>query len=1250
MSDARIIRWLDLTEADASGWIEVVRSACWCLARDPDSGSRPTLFVLDHQDLAGGILEALLGLPHDHSTERARDLIRQFQSLVEEHARIGKSLVPVMALAQPSLEAWESNGENWPGWKEAKKREFLLRMMESYRLLLPITGVAGSSTDDAARKTAVQHTMWRLRCGLEAFAEEAGPDAWSQRLALLTDDIGEVHDLAKATLAEDAALLIGDLPEEFVRRMALMDQFGKRPAKDVAAAMTTPPAGKQLGSDFDDGSYGLRQQLREAMRKQDTPKAGGLFRKLEAYHVLRDCARWLGDGAFAWARKWPATLRDDTGATRAGRFLFVDENLGGPGEGEFLRRRLSEILQRLFPQEVGVEVDAITHASGILPDHDDQVSDSITALDTFFGKTLLGRVKRASTWRSEGNWGLENTDVPYGLHAYDAIFCEVDYGNRFAGPQVVQKLVSYLERTAGADGPVPPVLVLSHQNNFGHVQQCLNLGAQAFVDKDRLFQIPSRLKRAIADIRAQDATGARKPSRERFGEHSNFRTLYSLRPDQAANLRSHAPSRRIGTGRVLPRGGMEKTDASWPGYRRRASTPEWDPADRGWIHSLPKADLHCHFGTCISLPTIEALAFNTCGHLFRNGTDKGSRPEDLPGPVAELIRAVCRIVVKARKMRLDAAADCGDRARHPAEHYFRAMEIVLQVKERAARVPDNPYDRIAEELGRGKPPVQSHIIVALLVVATACLRRGEAAKADALGCWEHLRSLATWCRELHQEIGNAKPAGRSNEAGQRGWPADFVLRAARLAAEAGLAYGNLLDTHAARQPASVKPWDRVLGRDVTLTQCGDLWAKWYENVCSRIETTFDRLVHFLAEALVLETTGAARPSGGSGIVDAPTEEKLKAAAQGICEGLTEGTPTLQDLVALPLAPGPGEQSLLRYLWGTGLLGAEHLQYAENLILAAQDFVGQNARDYVVYSEVRCETPGYTRAGLSAEAVTNLLCAAFDLAAVYEVECEKRTFVRTNVLLAAKRHKPSPDRQKVIALLTSCLARRDASRRPVHPGTPAWWRPAEVVGFDVSGNEAEIPKDLRRDMQPLIEISSPITIHAGEAASADSIWDAVYEWHARRIGHGLRLREDPQLLKFCINEGICMEMCPISNRFTSDFVEVAQLDTYEGRWLEHYPLRHFMDSGLEVCVNTDNRFLHGDYGTTLTDEYLWAARLSGGFTRWEVLKLVKAGFKHAFLDKREVREMLQATETWIFPLVANAPGLDWRPSPGRVGGS
>lgn len=57
----------------------------------------------------------------------------------------------------------------------------------------------------------------------------------------------------------------------------------------------------------------------------------------------------------------------------------------------------------------------------------------------------------------------------------------------------------------------------------------------------------------------------------------------------------------------------------------------------------------------------------------------------------------------------------------------------------------------------------------------------------------------------------------------------------------------------------------------------------------------------------------------------------------------------------------------------------------------------------------------------------------------------------------------------------------------------------------------------------------------------------------------------------------------------------------------------------------------------TDDYMCAVRLVGGLTKWEVLKLVKAGFKHAFLPKNEIEMLLKEAEKEVYQLVTGDPG-------------
>ena len=153
----------------------------------------------------------------------------------------------------------------------------------------------------------------------------------------------------------------------------------------------------------------------------------------------------------------------------------------------------------------------------------------------------------------------------------------------------------------------------------------------------------------------------------------------------------------------------------------------------------------------------------------------------------------------------------------------------------------------------------------------------------------------------------------------------------------------------------------------------------------------------------------------------------------------------------------------------------------------------------------------------------------------------------------------------------------------------------------------------------------ITIHAGEMEEDDKIWQAIYLLHARRIGHGLKLINNPKMMGYVRDHSIAIEMCPSSNIQTNGF---RRFDHSEAG--DTYPLKQYLDSGLTVTINTDNR---GISATTLSNEYLEAARMTeGGLSRWEILRLVKNGFKASFLPKDEKDRLLKRIDEEIFSLV------------------
>lgn len=171
-----------------------------------------------------------------------------------------------------------------------------------------------------------------------------------------------------------------------------------------------------------------------------------------------------------------------------------------------------------------------------------------------------------------------------------------------------------------------------------------------------------------------------------------------------------------------------------------------------------------------------------------------------------------------------------------------------------------------------------------------------------------------------------------------------------------------------------------------------------------------------------------------------------------------------------------------------------------------------------------------------------------------------------------------------------------------------WKGRGVVGFDLAGAEAGYPPRKHREAFDLVAAANlPVTIHAGEAYGPESIHQALHVCGARRIGHGTRLEEDPDLLAYLTDFRIPLEICLTSNvqtRVSSSFAA--------------HPLRRYFDAGLVVTLNTDNRLVSG---TTMCREYALAHR-HHGFTWEELVAITRMGFQSAFLSHR-AREALLA---------------------------
>ena len=179
-----------------------------------------------------------------------------------------------------------------------------------------------------------------------------------------------------------------------------------------------------------------------------------------------------------------------------------------------------------------------------------------------------------------------------------------------------------------------------------------------------------------------------------------------------------------------------------------------------------------------------------------------------------------------------------------------------------------------------------------------------------------------------------------------------------------------------------------------------------------------------------------------------------------------------------------------------------------------------------------------------------------------------------------------------------LARRSVALR--HQG---------VVGFDIAGGEAgRYAKSHAEAFRVAREGYLGVTVHAGEAAGAGSVKQAIFDCGADRIGHGTRLFEDSALEAYVRDRQVTLEINLTSN------VQTRAVPSYAA-----HPLRGYLDRGLRVMLNSDSWLMSG---TTCSREY-WLAHTELGATSQELHRMMMASFAAAFLPWPEKQELLKS---------------------------
>ncbi|ENH7114611.1 adenosine deaminase [Vibrio fluvialis] len=157
----------------------------------------------------------------------------------------------------------------------------------------------------------------------------------------------------------------------------------------------------------------------------------------------------------------------------------------------------------------------------------------------------------------------------------------------------------------------------------------------------------------------------------------------------------------------------------------------------------------------------------------------------------------------------------------------------------------------------------------------------------------------------------------------------------------------------------------------------------------------------------------------------------------------------------------------------------------------------------------------------------------------------------------------------------------------------------IVAVDLAGDELGQPGDrFVNHFKQVRDAGLHITVHAGEAAGPESMWQAIRDLGATRIGHGVKAIHDPQLMDYLAKHRIGIESCLTSNIQTSTVESLAL-----------HPLKRFLEHGVLACLNTDDPAVEG---IELPYEYEVAAP-QAGLSQEQIRQAQLNGLELAFLS-------------------------------------
>lgn len=250
----------------------------------------------------------------------------------------------------------------------------------------------------------------------------------------------------------------------------------------------------------------------------------------------------------------------------------------------------------------------------------------------------------------------------------------------------------------------------------------------------------------------------------------------------------------------------------------------------------------------------------------------------------------------------------------------------------------------------------------------------------------------------------------------------------------------------------------------------------------------------------------------------------------------------------------------------------------------------------------------------------VLCTArdfFDLTLAYLERCHQEKIVHTEIFFDPQAHTErgvpfsevmegllealdeGQRRWQISSRLILCFLRHLSEESAWQTLTEAepWLDRLHGFGLD-SGERGNPPEKFARVFARVRELGLPVVAHAGEEGPAGYIWQAMERLQVRRIDHGVRAIDDPELLEALARSRLPLTVCPLSN-----------LRLQVVKTMSDHPMRHLLEHGLCVTVNSDDPAYFGGYLTANYRALVEGLSLSAG----QVVQLALNGVEASWMS-------------------------------------